>query len=179
MLHITFNMHLVLSMTAWSPSDFICSYLTWKKRFCIDVVNWQLLVCVPLSEACSAFALNCGHPTLKYGSLHSPLSYSSLNYCINGRFQGSFSIWSFPLPEYMFSNVSLQQQWLNFTTDATSHLFYLSESSFPYNHCIQQLGISKNTKYHEKHNKPKRDNHIHHLFYTPSIALASGSGPTV
>lgn len=25
----------------------------------------------------------------------------------------------------------------------------------------------------------KRDNHIHHFFYTTTIALASGSGPTV
>lgn len=70
------------------------------------------------AKVCNAFALNCGHPTLKYGSLPSPVSYSSLNYCINGRFQGSFFVRSFPPPEHMFLNVSLQKQWLNFTTDA-------------------------------------------------------------
>lgn len=95
MLHITFNMHVVLSASAQSPSDFICSHLTQQKRFCTDV-NWQLRVYVLLSESskewvvCSAFALNCGHLTLKYCSLHFPVSYSSLNYCIKWLISGFF-----------------------------------------------------------------------------------------
>lgn len=128
MLHITFNVHLVLSGSAWSPSDFICSPLTGQKRFCIHTVSWLLLGFVLLSEASkeqvvfNAYTLDCGHPTLKYRSLHSPMSYSGLNSCVRGRSEGSFSIQSFAPPECMFSK-SLQKQGLNFTTDATSHLF--------------------------------------------------------
>lgn len=185
MLHITLNVHLVLPASAPSPSDLICSHLTRQKRFCINVANWLLLVYVLLSEAskeqvvCNEFALNCGHPTLKYCSLHSLMSYTGLNYCINGRFQDSFSAWSFAPPEYVFkcffaTAMAEFYHWCNF-----SFILFKWKLSFPYNPCIRQLGISKNTKYHEKCHKPKRDNHIHHLFYTPTYSLASGSGPTV
>lgn len=67
MLHITFNMHLVLSASAQPPATSSVP-ISLGKRFCIDV-NWQLLVYVLLSEdskewvVCKAFALNCGHPT--------------------------------------------------------------------------------------------------------------------
>lgn len=143
---------------------------------------WSMCYSLKLARnrwVCKAFTLNCGHPTLKYCSLHSAVSYTGLNYCINGRFQGSFSIWSFAPPEYVFkcsftTAMAEFYHWCNF-----SFILFKWKLSFPYNHCIQQLGISKNTKYHEKCNKPKRDNHVHHLFYTPTIALASGSGPTV
>lgn len=79
MLHITFNMHLVLSRSAWSPSDFICSHLTREKRFFTEVVSWLPLFYVLPSESskeqlvCNAYILDGGHLTLKYCSLHSPV----------------------------------------------------------------------------------------------------------
>jgi len=66
MLHITFDMHLVLSGSAWSPNDFIHSHLSGQKRFCIDVASWLLLLYVLLSEAskeqlvCTVYTLECG-----------------------------------------------------------------------------------------------------------------------
>lgn len=76
---------------------------------------------------CNAYTLDCGHPTLKYCSLLSPMFHHGLNSCVRD-FRALFFIRSFAPPEYMFQ--SLQQQGLNFTTDATSRVFYFNETAF-------------------------------------------------
>lgn len=109
MLHITFSMHLVLSGSAWSPSDFSHSRITGQKRFCIHVASWLLLFYVLLSEdseeqlVCDAYTLDCGHPTVRHCSSQAPMAYSGLNSYVRGRFQGSLSIQSFAPPQYKFS----------------------------------------------------------------------------